>query len=80
MPADVAREAGVNRQRMSAIVKSLLAYMEEANPVLPGWKADTMTLPLADWPRVRERETRAHAALARNDSRTEARTTQQRRK
>jgi len=77
--ADVAREAGVNRQRMSAIVKQLVAHMEEASPVPTGWKADTVTLPLEDWPRVRDMEARARAALEQSRARGGARRTQKRR-
>lgn len=63
--ADVAREVGVIRQRVSAVVKQMLAYMEAANPVPPGWKADTVILPLDDWPRVREMEKAAREAIQR---------------
>lgn len=67
--ADVAREVGVVRQRVSEVVKQMLAYMEEANPVPPGWKADTVILPMADWPRVRAMERAAREALARGEHR-----------
>lgn len=67
--ADVAREAGVVRQRVSTLVSKMLSYIEEANPVPAGWKADTVVLPIADWPRVREMEKAAREALARRDNR-----------
>lgn len=62
--ADVAREAGVVRQRINALVKKMRSYMEEANPVPPGWKADTVILPIAAWARVRAMEKTAREALA----------------
>ncbi len=67
--ADVAREVGVIRQRVSAVVKQMLAYMEQASPVPAGWKADTVILPLEDWPRVWHMEKAARDALARTEHR-----------
>lgn len=67
--ADVARDVGVIRQRVSAVVKQMLAYIDQANPVPPGWKADTVVLPVEDWPRVREMEKAAREALAREENR-----------
>jgi len=67
--ADVAREAGVVRQRISALVSKMQTYIEEANPIPAGWRADTVVLPLEDWPRVREIEKAAREALARRENR-----------
>lgn len=67
--ADVAREVGVIRQRVSAVVKQMLAHMEEANPVPQGWRADTVILPLKDWRRVRHMEKAAREALAQEEER-----------
>lgn len=63
--ADVARDAGVVRQRVNTLVMKMLSYIDEANPVPPGWKADTVILPLENWPRVREMEKAARDKLAR---------------
>lgn len=64
--AVVARDAGVARQWVSELVKKMERYIEDANPVPAGWKTDTVTLPLRDWPRVRAIEKEARAALAEN--------------
>lgn len=66
--ADVARDAGVVRQRVSALVKKMLSYMDRADPVPAGWKRASVALPIEDWPRVREMEKAARAALARSES------------
>ncbi len=67
--SEVAREAGVVKQRVHALVKKMLTYMDQANPVPEGWKADTVILPLEYWPRVREMEKAARDALAGNVNR-----------
>lgn len=67
--ADVARDAGVVRQRVNTLVKKMLSYIDKANPVPAGWKADTVILPLEDWLRVREMEKAARERLARGEHR-----------
>jgi len=54
--AAAARAAGVGRQRASQIVHKMLRYIEQANPVPPGWRTDLVTLPARDWPKVRALE------------------------
>ena len=61
--ANVARKAGVVRQRVSQVVQNMRRYIADANPVPPGWRTDTVTLPVKDWPKVRALERAAHAAL-----------------
>lgn len=60
---EVAKDAGVVRQRVNQLVKKMVQYIEEANPVPRGWKTDTVTLPLNVWPKVRELEREAQEAL-----------------
>jgi hypothetical protein len=67
--ADVAREAGVVRQRISQLVQKMVRYVDKASPLPVGWKADMVMLPTKDWPRVREMEKSARAALARGERR-----------
>jgi hypothetical protein len=65
--ADVAREAGVVRQRVNTLVQTMLSYIEKANPIPRGWRADTVVLPLEDWPRVRAMEKAARERLERGE-------------
>ena len=62
--ASVARETGVGRQRASQIVKKMVRYIEEANPVPVGWHRDSVILPARDWPTVRALEQAARKQLA----------------
>jgi len=62
-PASVAAAQGVTRQWISEAVRKMRNYIEQANPVPPGWKADLVTLPNRDWPTVRALERAARARL-----------------
>lgn len=62
--AAVARDRNVGRSWVNTAVSKMLKYIEEANPVPPGWRTDTVTLPARDWPKVRELERAAHDALS----------------
>lgn len=63
--ADIAREHGLTRQSVSATVAKMRKYIQAANPVPPGWLADTVVLPKSDWPQVRAIEKAARGALKR---------------
>jgi hypothetical protein len=65
--AVVAREKHVGRSWVSRAVGKMREYIEEANPVPPGWRTDTVTLPESDWPKVRQLERAAQEALSRKD-------------
>lgn len=62
--AAVMRDARVSRQWISEIVVKMRRYIAEANPVPPGWRSDTVTLPEGKWPQVRALERAAHRELA----------------
>jgi hypothetical protein len=62
--AVVARERNVGRSWVNMAVGKMLKYIQEANPVPPGWRTDTVTLPIRDWPKVRKLERAARAALS----------------
>lgn len=51
------------KQRVSEAVKKMREYIAEANPVPPGWVADTVILPAGDWAAVRKLERAARARL-----------------
>lgn len=66
-PATVAAKEGVSRQWASEAVRKMRIYIEQANPVPRGWKADVITLPNAAWPTVREMERIARSRLNRKN-------------
>lgn len=63
LPNLVATTHKVTRQWVSLTVKKMRKYIEDANPVPTGWAADVVTLPKADWVKVRNIERAARARL-----------------
>ena len=62
-PILVAKTHKVTRQWVSLAVQKMRKYIEDANPVPPGWSADVVTLPESVWPKVRVIERDARAQL-----------------
>lgn len=71
--ADVARRHKLSRQRVSDIVKRFRKLLAVDKHVIPaGWIRDTVTLPVAYWPRVRAIEQQAVQKHARDEARRAA--------
>ena len=62
-PATVAETQQVTRQWVFMAVSKMRNYIEDANPIPTGWAADVVTLPKADWVKVRNIERAARARL-----------------
>ena len=65
--AAVARKYKKSRQHVSEIVNVFWEHYVTSHTLPDGWKVETLALPVAVWPKVRELEARAKRALTRPD-------------
>ena len=63
--AAVARKYKKSRQHVSEIVKVFWEHYATSHTLPDGWKVETVALPVAVWPKVREIEARAKRSLTR---------------
>ena len=62
--AQVHRDTGKSRQNISLLVSKFWDHFERIHPLPMGWRTESISLPLKDWPTVRKIEQRAKAQLA----------------